>query len=380
MTTYILRRLGQAIPQLFIISVILFMLMQSIGDPIATLGARIPPKAEDKERLRRQMGLDLPVFFIDCNTEKLPFVPGNKPTLGEKVNNILKNTDCEYGLYNQYLVWLIGNDWRMIDMDGDGVPETAGKRQGVLRGDLGTSLVTRRPVVESIADRLPNTLILMVTVEIVIIIFSLALGLYSALRPYSRFDNIVTGLSFVGFSMPVFWLALSLMYLFAVNFRRWGLPYLPTVGMFDPAVGKTPFEVIKHMILPVATLSIISIAGYSRFVRSSVLETLGQDYVRTARAKGLRSMVVVIQHALPNAALPFITLIGLDIPFLLAGAVVTESIFAWPGMGRLFVDHIERADFPMLMGILMLIAIAVVVFQIVTDVVYSFVDPRIRLE
>ena len=180
--------------------------------------------------------------------------------------------------------------------------------------------------------------------------------------------------------MPVFWLALSLMYLFAVNFRRWGLPYLPTVGMFDPAVGKTPAEVIKHMILPVATLSIISIAGYSRFVRSSVLETLGQDYVRTARAKGLRSIVVVMRHALPNAALPFITLIGLDIPFLLAGAVVTETIFAWPGTGRLFVDHLERADFPMLMGILMMIAVAVVIFQIVTDVIYSFVDPRIRLE
>ena len=180
--------------------------------------------------------------------------------------------------------------------------------------------------------------------------------------------------------MPVFWLALMLMYIFAVNFRRWGLPYLPTVGMFDPAVGKTPYELIKHMILPVTTLAIISTAGYSRFVRSSVLEVLGQDYVRTARAKGLAYMVVIRRHALPNAALPFITIIGLDIPFLLAGAVVTERIFAWPGMGRLFIDHTERADFPVLMGILMLISIAVVIFQIITDVVYSFVDPRIRLE
>jgi len=380
MTTYILRRLGQAIPQLFIISVILFMLMQSIGDPIATLGARTPPKAEDKERLRRQLGLDLPVFFIDCNTKKLVVAPGDKVTLSEKVTNFFTNTDCKFGLYNQYLVWLIGNDWRKVDMDGDGVPETPGKRTGILRGDWGTSLVTRRPVSEMIADRMPNTLLLMGVSEIITILLSLALGLYSALRPYSKFDNIVTGLSFVGFSMPVFWLALSLMYLFAVNFRRWGLPYLPTVGMFDPAVGKTPLELIKHMILPLATLTIISVAGYSRFVRSSVLETLGQDYVRTARAKGLRSMVVIIRHALPNAALPFITLIGLDIPFLLAGAVVTESIFAWPGMGRLFIDHTERSDFPMLMGILMLIAVAVVVFQIITDVVYSFVDPRIRLE
>ena len=343
MTNYILRRLAQAVPQLFIISIILFMLMQAFGDPVATLGARTPPKPEDKERLRRMLGLDQPVYV-------------------------------------QYLTWLAGNDWQKIDMDGDGIPETNGQRTGVLRGDLGNSLVTRRPVLEMIGDRLPNTLLLMVTAEIIIIIVSLALGLYSALRPYSLFDNLFTGLSFVGYSMPVFWLALMLMYIFAVNFREWGLPYLPTVGMFDPQVGKTPAELIKHMALPVATLSIISIAGYSRFVRSSMLEVLSQDYVRTARAKGLRVMYVVVRHALPNAALPFITLIGLDIPFLMAGALVTERIFAWPGMGRLFLDHLERADFPMLMGILMFIAIAVVIFQIITDIVYSLVDPRIRLE
>ena len=316
--------------------------MQGFGDPIATLGGRTPPRPEDKERLRRQMGLDQPVYM-------------------------------------QYVTWLVGNDWQKIDMDGDGVPETPGKRKGVLRGDWGNSLVTRQSVLQMIGDRLPNTLLLMVTAEIVIIIFSILIGLYSALRPYSWFDNLVTSLSFVGYSMPVFWLALMLMYIFAVNFRRWGLPYLPTVGMYDPAVGKQPLEFLRHMILPLTTLAVISTAGYSRFVRSSVLEVLGQDYVRTARAKGLRAMLVVFRHALPNAALPFITIIGLDIPFLMAGAVVTERIFAWPGMGRLFIDHTERADFPVLMGILMLISIAVVIFQIVTDVVYSFVDPRIRL-
>jgi peptide/nickel transport system permease protein len=343
MTNYILRRLAQAIPQLFIISIILFALMQSFGDPIATLGGRVPPRAEDKERLRRQWGLDQPIYM-------------------------------------QYLTWLVGNDWQKIDMDGDGVGETPGKRQGVLRGDFGNSLVTRKPVLEMIGDRLPNTLLLMLTAELVIIIMSITIGLYSALRPYSWFDNLVTSLSFVGYSMPVFWLALMLMYIFAVNFRRWGLPYLPTVGMFDPSVGKEPLEVLKHMVLPVTTLAIISTAGYSRFVRSSVIDVLGQDYIRTARAKGMRSMLVVLRHALPNAALPFITIIGLDIPILMAGAVVTERIFAWPGMGRLFIDHIERADFPVLMGILMLIAFAVVIFQIITDTVYSFIDPRIRLD
>jgi len=169
------------------------------------------------------------------------------------------------------------------------------------------------------------------------------------------------------------------MYIFAVNFKRWGLPYLPTVGMFDPAVGQTPGELIKHLILPVTTISVITIAGYSRYVRSSMLEVMSQDYIRTARAKGVAERFVILQHALKNASLPFVTLIGLELPFLLAGAVVTERIFAWPGMGRLFIDHTERADFPVLMGILMLIAVAVVIFQIITDVAYSFLDPRIRL-
>jgi len=317
--------------------------MQSFGDPIATLGGRVPPRSEDRERLRRQLGLDKP-------------------------------------MYMQYFTWLIGNDWQKIDMDGDGIPETPGVRRGILRGDWGNSLVTRQPVLVMIGERVPNTLLLMLTAEAIIILLSIAIGLYSALHPYSWIDNIITSLSFVGLSMPVFWLALMLMYIFAVNFRRWGLPYLPTVGMYDPAIGKTPLELMRHMVLPIATLAIISTAGYSRFVRSSVLEVLGMDYIRTARAKGLAYMFVIRKHALPNAALPFITIIGIEIPFLLAGAVVTERIFAWPGMGRLFLDQMERSDFPTLMGILMIIAVAVIIFQILTDIVYSIVDPRIRLE
>jgi peptide/nickel transport system permease protein len=343
MVNYIVRRLAQAIPQLFLISLILFMLMQAFGDPIASLGVRTPPRAADKERLRRQLGLDQPVYV-------------------------------------QYMVWLIGNDWMNIDMDGDGVGETPGKRLGVLRGDLGNSLISKRPVIELITERLPNTLLLMVTVEVVIIIFSLIIGVYSAARQYSFFDNIVTGLSFVGYSIPIPLIALLLMYLFSINFKEWGLPYLPTVGMFDPQVGRTPGQIALHMVLPVLALSIISIAGYSRYVRSSMLEVLSLDYIRTARAKGLREGWVVIKHALRNAMLPFVTLIGLDIPFLLAGAVVTESIFAWPGTGRLFIEHTAKSDFPVLMGILMMTAVAVVTFQLLTDLAYSFLDPRIRIE
>jgi peptide/nickel transport system permease protein len=342
MIVYIARRLLQAVPQLFIISVVLFALMQSIGDPISMLGARVPPKPAEKERLRRMLGLDQP------------------PAM-------------------QYLVWLVGNDWLKLDMDGDGVRETPGPRKGILRGDLGNSLVTRQPVTEMIAERLPNTLLLMVSSEIVIIIFSLLLGVYSAIKRYTFVDNVITTGAFIGYSMPVFWLALMMMYLFSVNFKKWGLPALPTLGMYDPAVGATPWEIFTHMLMPVATLAIISVAGYSRYVRASMIEVMHQDYIRTARAKGLREWWVITKHALKNASLPFVTLIGLDIPFFLAGAVVTEQIFGWPGMGRMFIDHTNRSDYPVLMGILMFIALAVIVVQLLVDVAYSVLDPRIRL-
>lgn len=341
MAAYIVRRILQAIPLLFIVSVILFVLMLNMGDPLATLGGRQPPRGEDRQRLARQLGLDQPMHM-------------------------------------QYIFWLAGNDWMMLDTTGDGEPNAYGTRRGVLRGDWGTSLVTRRPVTEMIGQRLPNTLLLMLTAQFVIVIVSLLVGVYAALRPYTAADNIITTGAFIGYSMPIFWLGLMLMYIFAVNFKRWGLPYLPTVGMYDPAVGRTPAEVMRHMVLPVATIATISIASYSRYIRASMLDVINQDYIRTARGKGLGERWILWRHALKNGSLPLVTLIGLDLPLLLAGAVVTERIFAWPGMGRLFLDHVERADYPVLMGILMLVSVAVIVFQIITDIVYTFLDPRIR--
>jgi peptide/nickel transport system permease protein len=344
MTRYIIRRILQAIPLLFIISIILFVLMQNMGDPLATMGGRTPTRSSDRERLSRQLGLDKPTHI-------------------------------------QYLYWLIGNDWTMIDLDGDGVGDIRGTRKGVLRGDFGTSLVNRgRPVLSVIWDRLPNTLLLMLTAEVIIIISALVVGIYSALRQYSVLDNIMTGVSFVGFSMPIFFIALVLMYIFAVNFKRWGLPHLPTVGMFDPSVGKTPLEVARHMVLPVFSIAFISFASYSRYIRSTMLEVMNQDYIRTAKSKGLPRRRIVFVHALKNASLPIVTVVGLDLPLLLGGAIVTERIFAWPGMGRLFLDHVSRGDTPVVMGILMLIAVAVITFQILTDIVYAWLDPRIRYD
>jgi peptide/nickel transport system permease protein len=328
---------------LFIISVILFVLMMNVGDPVATMGGRRVTRREDYERLKRQLGLDKP-------------------------------------LYMQYVYWLVGNTWTSFDLNGDGVAETPGTRLGILRGDFGISMVDRRPVMQVIAERIPNTLILMISGEVIVILGALLVGVYSALRQYSLMDHLVTALSFIGYSMPIFFIALMSMFIFAVLFKRWGLPYLPTVGMFDPQAGKTFGQVVYHMILPVISMSVVSLASYSRYIRSTMLDVLNQDYIRTARAKGLSRQAVIFVHALKNASLPIATIVGLDLPFLLGGAVVTERIFAWPGMGRLFLDHVERADTPVVMGILMLVSVAVIVFQIITDVVYAWLDPRIRYD
>lgn len=344
MTRYVFRRLLQAVPLLLIITLILFILVSNLGDPLAAFGGvrrRLPP--QDRERLTRKLGLDQPVPL-------------------------------------QYVYWLAGNDWLKMDTDGDGVGDEYGTRRGILRGDFGVSFTENKPAMEVINSRLWNTLLLMGTCELIVLLFSLVIGIYSALRQYSLLDNIITTMSFIGYSMPIFWLALMLIFIFSVNFRRWGLPYFPVTGMYDLEVGKTVGQVLWHMVLPVATMSIVSIAGYSRYVRSQMLEIMNKDYIRTARAKGLPRQMILMGHALKNAALPLVTIVGMDLPLLLGGSVVTEAIFGWPGMGRLYFKATSKADIPVIMGILVLISIMVVVFQILTDIVYTYLDPRIRFD
>jgi len=246
-----------------------------------------------------------------------------------------------------------------------------------VQGELGKSFFSKQPVSLMIGQRLPLTLILMVTAEIVTLVVALLLGIISAVKQYSFLDTLITTFSFVGYSMPIFFIALGLILIFAVKFKAMGWPYLPTgADIWDP---KDPGQLVRHMILPVSALVIIGTANYSRFIRSSILEVLGMDYVRTARAKGLTERAVLYKHALRNAALPLVTIIGLDIPYLLGGALVTESVFAWPGMGRLFWEYAQRGDFPVVNGVLLIVSAAVVLFTIITDVVYTIVDPRIRL-
>ncbi len=344
MARYVARRLIESVVLLFIISVIVFTLVNSIGDPVATMGGRDGLNSKDYDQLRRKLGLDQPILL-------------------------------------QYTYWLIGNDWAKVDLDGDGIKETPGTRRGILRGDFGTSLTRRGvPVLDLILDRIPNTLILMIPAQILIIILGISLGIISALKQYTFLDNVLTTFSFIGLSTPVFLIAMLLIYIFSSSFRRWGLPYLPSVGMFDFQKGKTVSQVALHLILPVGSIVFLSMAKYVRFARSAMLEVINQDYIRTAKAKGLRIRYIISSHALKNAALPIITLIGLDLPLILAGAAITEQIFAWPGMGRLYLDHVREYDVPVVMGIIVFVAVAVVIFQILTDLTYAALDPRIRLD
>ncbi len=345
MNNYAVRRLLQAIPLLFVISLILFFLMNSIGDPLASL-TNMPrrPSSEQITQARRRLGLDQPIYM-------------------------------------QYVYWLVGNDWTTIDADGDGDREEGvrGQRRGILRGDLGVSLVTQQPVEERIIDRLGNTMILMFPAFVLILVVSFALGIVSAVRQYTLLDDILTTIAFLFYSMPIFLISLGMILLFAVAFRNWGLPHLPIAGMGRPGDARTLGTLLPYMIMPMLSLALVSAAAYMRYVRASVLEVINQDFVRTARSKGISGRRILFVHVLRNAALPLVTVIGLDLPFLLGGAIVTESVFAWPGMGMLFMESLDRADYPVLMAMLMMLAVFVVLSQFITDLLYSVVDPRVRL-
>jgi peptide/nickel transport system permease protein len=243
-----------------------------------------------------------------------------------------------------------------------------------LSGDLGISFSTTRPVAEMILDRLPATVELMASAFLLAAIVALGLGLFSAVRQYSLFDYLGTGFSFVGIAMPVFWFALILQLIFSVK-----LGWLPVSGT-ETVGASSPLDHLLHLILPAVVLSFRYIAGWSRYLRSSLLGVLRADYVRTARAKGLPERTVVGIHALKNALIPLISIMALNMAALFSGAVITETVFAWPGIGRMFVQAMFARDYPLLMGILMMGSVMVVVFNLVADILYGILDPRIRYE
>jgi len=345
MATYILRRLIQTFALLFLLSIILFLLVNlAPGGPLSAYGGRrIRP--EKIAILKRQFGLDQP----------LPL---------------------------QYIYWLAGNDWIQIDSDGDGIPDEPGTRKGILRGDFGFSYRTREPVLHEIGLRLPNTITLMGITMFTAIAIAIPLGIYSALKQYSFFDFFATTFSFAGQAIPEFWLGLLLILIFYAWLKNpWtGEPLLPSGGMSSLGSGFSLSDRLSHLVLPVLTGALGWIAWYSRFLRSSLLEILPLNYLRSARARGLSERRVVLRHALSNALIPIVTLIALDLPYIFTGAVLIETIFAWPGMGRLYYQAAVERDYPLLMAVLIIGAGFIILCNLIADILYAYLDPRVRYE
>jgi len=306
MLSYLIKRLLATIPVLIGISLLLFFMLRMLpGDPAQVLAGQMATP-EEIENIRHQLGLDRPI-------------------------------------YEQYVAYL----------------------SRLARFDLGRSARTQNPVTQEIWARLPNTLLLAVVAITLACLFGIPAGIISAVRPYSWIDYLVTVSALFGMSMPVFWLGLMLVVVFAV-ILKW-LPAGGTGGW-------------QNVILPSITLAAFVVAFIARMTRSTMIETLSQDFTTTARSKGLPERVVVIKHALKNAMIPIITVVGLQFGLLLGGAVLTETVFAWPGVGRLIVDSILARDYPVIQGAILIFGLLYIMVNLVVDLIYALVDPRIRYD
>ena len=322
MTAYIVRRLLQMIPILFGVSFLTFALINLIpGSPVTKLRDDPKIRPEAAMELERQLGLDKP-------------------------------------WPERYAIWL-----------GD-----------LLQGDFGVSLYNRLPVADRIWTAIPNTLLLAVLSLTVALLVAVPLGVYSAVKHGSPFDRVSTVGSVALYAMPDFWLALLLVILFALKFREWGLPSLPVGGMVNPRGGGDLLDRIQHLLLPVLALSLVQVGSWAAFFRSSMLETLSQEYIRTALGKGLPGKSILFVHAFKNAFLPLITIVGLALPGIFGGACFIETIFAWPGMGRLTFEAVGRRDYTMIMATTLMFSFLTIVSNLIADVLYATLDPRIRLE
>jgi peptide/nickel transport system permease protein len=265
--------------------------------------------------------------------------------------------------------------------------------QGMLRLDFGKSwkLSVGQPVAGLIMSRLGNTILLMTSAILLSLLIGIPIGIYSAVNQYSKMDYVATTFAFFGSALPIFWFGLMLILIFTYQFKQWGLPFMPSTGVlsvraappgsFLDLINATPGSLIDrgmHLVLPAIMLSLLYMASWSRYSRSSMLEVLRQDYVRTARAKGLFERVVIIKNALRNALIPVITILVFDIAAIFSGAILTETIFSYPGMGRLYFDALAANDWPVVMAYLFIVAVLVVIATLIRDIVYTFVDPRIR--
>ncbi len=278
-------------------------------------------------------------------------ITGEKAISETLYNQIVKEHGLDKPVYEQY--------WRYL--------------ADLVRGDLGDSFQKSRPVTAILLDKFPNTFKLAAAAIIVEIFFGIAAGLISAIKRYSFWDVLVTFSTSVLVALPVFWLGLILQFVFGVKFKQWGLPYLPVSGMTS-----REFSTAVHIILPAVTLASVSTAYAARIMRSQLLEVMGQDYIRTAAAKGLSGSRVIMGHAMKNAMIPVVTYFGLDLGAMIGGTIITETIYGWPGVGREIFLAIGQRDWPIVMGGTIIIVFMVMVINLLVDISYAFLDPRIR--
>lgn len=393
MTAYLIRRVFQMLVVIFIVSLFMYFLFSiAPGGPLAGLAQQQRRlTVEDRARLRANYELDL--YWPFRYTRWLIGWPTGPMTIGG--NEILANMPV--GCYIEGTPEEGGgcHDYVYLSELPTLHPESRSSR-GIIFGDFGKSTVVQQgqPVWDLLMSRLPATLQLQAIALSLALLIGIPLGIYSAVKQYSRFDFTFTTAAFIGSSMPTFFFGLMFILLFSVLPSLWQEQF-PWMVALPPGLQRavrpyeiaswlpritpgSPIDLILHLIMPVTVLTIINVSFWSRFLRASMLEVLRQDYVRTARAKGLRERLVINKHALRNALIPFITVLVLTIPGLFAGAILTETVFAWPGMGRLFNDALQRSDYNIALAFIYITTILTVIATLLGDLLYAVVDPRIR--
>lgn len=356
MIKYILRRLIQAIPTFFGITILSYMLMSAApGGPAAALTFDPKLTPQQRERVAARLGVNDPWPI-------------------------------------QYFRWLVGDDWVLYDRNEDGIAEEPGERRGILRGDFGRSFYQRRAVSDIILERIPATLELGFSALVVGLMVGIPVGIIAAVRRGGWFDTVTRVMAVIFNAIPIFWLGLILILLFGVLLPNWLHTANPTLFPSDdpilPMGSRCPTTLVggcppihqrlEFLILPTFVLATGTIAGYSRYMRASMLDVIGQDYIRTAKAKGLSSRNVWFRHGARNALIPLATFLGPAITGLLSGAAITETIFSWPGLGRMAVGAVLQLDYPIVMAVVIVSAIATILGFILSDIMYALIDPRIR--
>jgi peptide/nickel transport system permease protein len=403
MTNYLIRRTFQMVLVVLLSAVVTYFLFNiAPGGPLTGLQQQQRRLTrEDIARIRAQYELDLywPVRFsrwligqphgalVIGNTEFFAKVP---------VGCYLIHYDQTPGTGNNALGQASGCDQYVYMSDLPKLHPPIKTSKGILRGDFGLSsvILRDRPVMDLIKSRIGPTLLLMIVSTVLSLLIGVTIGIYSAIKQYSRFDYFFTTVAFVGSAMPTFFFGLLLILLLSVfpSLAQGSLPWVPRLppglsvavrpyGVASWLTNVQPGSVLDrglHLLMPLAVLTLFYMATWSRFVRSSMLEVLRQDYVRTARAKGLVEKVVIIKHALRNALIPFVTIVVLTIPGIFSGAILTETVFAWPGMGRLYWQALNQSDWPVALALIFITALLTVVATLIGDILYTVVDPRIK--